>query len=104
MDRTFSKMGEIVNPFRNFSRYDRSVPRKPRRCARGEGAQHNKILAYREAPASGRGASLEIERGIKPAGVVLKSNPPLEERAFAEPKWLRPRRRGVISNGVKDQA
>ena len=25
-----------------------------------------------------------------------------EQRAFAAPKWLRPRRRGIISNGVKD--
>jgi hypothetical protein len=24
--------------------------------------------------------------------------------ALAAPKWLRPRRRGIISNGVKDQA
>jgi NADH-quinone oxidoreductase subunit J len=26
-----------------------------------------------------------------------------EQRAFAAPKWLRPRRRGIISNGVKEE-
>jgi predicted phosphodiesterase len=37
----------------------------------------------------------------KPAGIVLGANPAAEQRAFAAPKWLRPRSRGIISNGVK---
>ena len=37
----------------------------------------------------------------KPAGIVLGANPAAEQRAFGAPKWLRPRSRGIISNGVK---
>jgi len=42
---------------------------------------------------------------LNPAGIILKSNPlqppaQREQRAFAAPKWLRPRRQGIISNGV----
>ena len=37
-----------------------------------------------------------------PAGIILGPNPAAEQRAFAAPKWLRPRSRGIISNGVKD--
>ena len=37
----------------------------------------------------------------RPAGIVLGANPAAEQRAFAAPKWLRPRSRGIISNGVK---
>jgi len=37
---------------------------------------------------------------LNPAGIILKSNPVAEQRAFAAPKWLRPRRRGIVSNGV----
>ncbi len=37
-----------------------------------------------------------------PAGITLGPNPAAEQRAFAAPRWLRPRRRGIISNGVKD--
>jgi len=37
----------------------------------------------------------------KPAGIVLGANPAAEQRDFAAPKWLRPRSRGFISNGVK---
>jgi len=37
----------------------------------------------------------------RPAGIVLGANPAAEQQAFAAPKWLRPRSRGIISNGVK---
>jgi len=41
--------------------------------------------------------------GLNLAGIILKSNPAAEHWGFAAPKWFRPRRQGIISNGVKDR-
>jgi len=37
-----------------------------------------------------------------PGGVVSKSTLAAEQQAFAAPKRLRPRRRGIVSNGGKE--
>ncbi len=45
---------------------------------------------------------LEIPAGgaPNPARIILGPNLAAEQRAFAAPKWLRPRRRRIISSGV----
>ncbi len=75
----YFKKEKWANPVRNSSHSDPSTHSGPRALSNGS----------------------EPSGASDPAGIILGANPVAEQRAFAAPNRLRPRGRGIISNGVK---